>query len=366
MKITRKKLKNLIRASLVYEAKKGISTTKNHKTPASIKSTSDKKLSCELILKNTTTTKLDTPGYDVSKKDHMINLQKAYDEIVCPAIDGVNQYLNSKWWGDDEYAIDKFNNDVKIHIALSRKDPLSTWAVGNAGQRSKAASGVWQRRKNTIRVDAFIGADDARSTLVHEIAHAFYSFTFEPNMATVYQGDMKLPERPAPIPDTKEVGDNTHVDKQLLSLIDDKIVNDLNEYIKRAKDINFLAAGHQEWPIIGTMHRAIDTTLDFYYKEHHNTFYESMRKQWKKDRVYVTKPTELYARLWVIRVEKDMSLREFCKMDADEIKRTFLGDPFDIIQLRMFLKCDDPDMLDRTESKISSLFRDSNSQTAVV
>lgn len=400
MLISASKLRRIIREEILREIKQAMA--KSRQLPQSIKSISDKKLSCELILKNTTYTKLDTPGYDASEKDRNIALQKAHDEVVCPAIDDVNRYLSGSWWVRSrqywadalksvrlkegeleaiikkqyEDAIDRAHKDLKIHIAVSDKDPLSGNAVGKAFYGSEMEfAGLWHSRKNTVRVDMTHGIDHARSTLVHELSHAFYTYfkyRFDSELSTLMKVDgIDLSSHDVyhikggiPYKDINIRKDalNSRMNVHLLSLIDDKIVNDLGEYIKRAIEINLFGLGYGG-PIIGKYFDAVDSTRESWFREKYTSKYELLRKQWKKDRMYVTNPTEIYARLWGIRVAKSISLSEFCKMDAGEIESTFRGNAWDIQQLRMFLKCDDINMLNRAESKIAAISIDSDSQT---
>ena len=287
-------------------------------------------------------------------------------------------YLKEKIVEIYEEALDEFHENVVINIVLNEDDPrISEYA--DTGEDLGGWIGLWSSSRNQIFVKVYGYNDDdslfdMKSTFIHEIAHSFYTFFNWSHALTGSREHLPRADRasyrnPVVLREEEERRESwpggpgfRGMAGHLRQLLDQDIINNFDKYLERAKEINYrLAESNFSW----LAQTVVDIPLEYWLKDKWESQYELFEETWKAERKYVTNPTEIYARIWVMRVEQGMGLAELCGMNADEIRARFGSGAHDVIQLRMFLNCNNLSMLNRIESQIA-LLQQQRGESAVV
>jgi hypothetical protein len=317
-----------------------------------------------------------------------INYLKDCDfDFTDEIIEDMQEIIKKKY----EKGVDKFNNKLNFHIALNEDDP-------NRAQSERwdhPPGGTWRSRDDTIRINHFIPTtawlqpiddwlhnrtEESLSTSIHEIAHSFYTYfsygkyvynsnpetsneTASERLYTAKREDTDVYEDVPLTPEERSKGTgrtgtiDSRMEELLRKLIDPKMLNNYEAYINRAKDINMqLAALNFSWPA----QVLIDVPLSYWLEDSWPNVANSYYTGWQTDRSYISNPTEIYARIWVMRLE-GLSLLDLCSMSAGDIDRRLMGSAYDVQKLRMFMNCSDKNLLQRIDSQVAILQEQSES-----
>jgi len=320
-----------------------------------------------------------------------INYLKDCDfDFTDEIIEDMQEIIKKKY----EKGVDKFNNKLNFHIALNEDDP-------NRAQSERWDSppgGTWRPRDDTIRINHFIPTtawlqpiddwlhnrtEESLSTSIHEIAHSFYTYfsygtyvlnskpetsneTASERLYTARREDTDVFESIPLTPKERAKGKKRRIDRTgtidtrmeelLRKLIDPKMLNDYEAYLDRARDIDRLAKSNFSWPA----QTLLDVPLSYWLEDSWPNVANSYYTDWQKDRSYISNPTEIYARIWVMRLE-GLSLLELCSMSAGDIDGRLMGSAYDVQKLRMFMNCSDKNLLQRIDSQVAILQEQSES-----
>ena len=134
------------------------------------------------------------------------------------------------------------------------------------------------------------------------------------------------------------------------------MLNNFEAYINRAKDIDWILTAGMSWPL----QALFDVPLSYWLKDTWPSIYDDYYASWQRDRGYIGNPTEIYARIWVMRME-GVSLLDLCDMTGGDITSKLMGIAGDVIALRMFMNCSDKNLLQRIDSQVAILQEQSES-----
>jgi len=285
-----------------------------------------------------------------------------------------------------EKAVDKFNNKINFHVALNEWDPNKA-----SSDTHSALSGSWRAKDNTIRLNHFIIGNvglplmtgEYTSIAIHEIAHSFYRYfrydvyglnsnpersneTASERLYTARREDTDVFESIPLTPEERAKGErerigrtgtiDTRMEELLRKIIDPKMLNNFEAYINRAKDIDWILTAGMSWPL----QALVDVPLSYWLKDTWPSMYGDYYDSWQRDRGYIGNPTEIYARIWVMRME-GVSLLDLCDMTGGDITSKLMGIAGDVIALRMFMNCSDKNLLQRIDSQVAILQEQSES-----